>query len=135
MNPPALALTVALHLAVLVPVSCSLPPAPPPPEPPVPVRLPRDAEFQKHAGDGLTPCDPSYTGIGIRSIEGFVYEVAPLGPAARVGVLAGDTIENHEVLGYNRHGVGTPLTLFIMRNGQRRVVALRVERICQESPR
>jgi hypothetical protein len=93
---------------------------------------------QQREGEGSAlaeePCaGESYVGIGIvaGSYTGMVLFVAPGAPADRAGIHAGEQIVNAEILGANLYQVGTPLELQVANTaGVRRVVVLKVEKIC-----
>lgn len=129
-RPGLFAAVAAAHVLALWPWSCAAPQTKAP-APPAPVRLVADHEFAKQ-GPGDYACDPSYRGIGVRAIEGYVFEVAPGGPAERAGIRRGDEIENHEVLGGDRYDVGTILRLTVKRGEHKFNTPVRTERICQE---
>jgi C-terminal processing protease CtpA/Prc len=87
--------------------------------------------FVATSGDGAGQCDGSYTGIGVMAgRNGEVWEVAPGGPAARAVILAGDVIENIDILSPNSMPEGAQVVLFVRRGAVTTPKMLTIGRVC-----
>jgi predicted metalloprotease with PDZ domain len=138
-KPAALTLTVAVHAVVfafaLVRCSPEVVTAPPPP-PQGPASQPQtlDVRLLPSYPDGFDemPCDASYRGIGILSMDGTISNVSPGGPADRAGLRVHDFILNFSDLGQDRYMVGHRLILRVRREGAVIHVPVVISRICFE---
>lgn len=127
-------MALAVHLSVFLPFGCSGTT-----QEEKPNRSHSDA-FQGHIETKFIPMAPGsqqscpgYSGIGIKSL-GVVWEVSPGSPAEEVGLKAGDTIINDEVLGRDRYEVGHLLKLIVEDPyGKKRQLLVRTAWICEDS--
>ena len=147
----ALAVSVALHAAVLAALALRLADAPAPGTRGVLVRLvlPPGRLVPAPEGDGPLPprsivaagsrIHPSgcrgtvYTGIGATvNRAGFLIELAPGGPAERAGLRPGDAILNLEDLPIDAYPAGHPVGLRLLRDGAEASAVVRIGAICDE---
>jgi hypothetical protein len=132
--------TITVHLSVLVPLflhSCTH--KSPPPKHPVEVQSgnARDMKLrgQQSLATGLACGGETYKGVGIYVFpwDHRVLEVGPGTPAERAGIQQGDIILNdEELLGPDRHEVGTVLSLQVKRGLVVSSIDVTVEIICRE---
>lgn len=133
MNKRAAALSIGLHLAVLLPFLPSCTAAAPPPPPPPQDRQVGEPQvtFIATAEEGEGQCESSYAGIGVMAgMNGEVWNVAPDGPAARANIFAGDVITNIDILRPNSMPVGTLVDLTVRRGTQFTTKTLRIGTVC-----
>jgi hypothetical protein len=139
-NRTAGAITVALHAMVLAaalvrcaPEVIAAPPPPPTGESDTP-KKDLQVRLLPSYQDGFDdmPCEASYRGIGILSMDGTISNVSPGSPADRAGLRRHDFILNFSDLGQDRYMVGHKLTLRVRREGVVIHVPVVISRICFE---
>jgi len=132
----SLLISIALHLIVIfsTPTKKEKKPIPKPKKSTSLSKI--NVKFKRATKQGDDPCPKFYTGIGVtyQPSLGGIIEIAQGSPAELAGINIGDVfIANIE---YRGMAVGTPITVFLMRNGITIVKKLKIGKICieEESP-